>query len=73
MSVGLLIIGFVGIAASALLTRNYWRRAGLHSYEARNASAGTGIVPSWVSLLNLASWLCLLLGVVMLLYGWLVG
>lgn len=76
----LLIVGVLGVLASALLTHAYWNRAGLGRrswiptralYEARSASAGRGIVPSYVSLLNLTSWGCLLLGGAMLLYSWL--
>lgn len=56
----LLILGILGLVASALLTHLYWRKAGTDTYAARYFSAGSGIVPSWVSLLGLASWACTL-------------
>ena len=68
-----IIVGVVGIATSAIVTHSYWNRAGLHSYEARSASAGQGIVPSWVSFLNMGSWAGVVLGAIALLYGWFGG
>ena len=67
MAVLLAVLGVAAIAVSALLTRMYWRQAGLDNYEDQNESAAEGIVPSWVSLINIAGWISVLVTIVILI------
>ena len=63
----LLLGGAVGLLSAGRITKSYWRIYGLETEWEREASAGLGIVPSWVSLLGLASWACIASGVLFLL------
>ena len=63
-----MIGGALGIVISAVISDLKFRRAGIPaSRKARMATAGTGIVPIWVSCLNLASWGAMMIGILMLL------
>jgi hypothetical protein len=52
-------IGITGLVVSRQLTDNAWKNAGLAdaSYEVKKATAGTGIVPTYISKINLVSWI----------------
>ncbi len=65
----LLFLGIGGLLFSSVRTGIGWRRAGLHSYESRDASAGSGIIPAWVSLIGLIAWGCIAAGVGILVYS----
>ncbi len=67
MAYVLIIIGISGLLLSRSLTKRAWYRAGLTDdtpIEVLRATAGTGIVPKYISFINLASWLVLLLGII---------
>jgi hypothetical protein len=61
-------IGITGLLVSRQLADNAWKKAGLAdaSYEAKTARAGTGIVPTYVSNINLVSWIVVVIGIVAL-------
>lgn len=63
----LLIAGIIGVVASGLISRHYIDKAmpGLPR-ELHGETAGKGIVPGWVSILNFASWGAGILGVLSL-------
>lgn len=63
----LIVIGVVGIILSAILTRQKFNRSGLPS-QLLEHTAGTGLVPSWVSFLNIASWVILAIGILLLIF-----
>ena len=58
---GLIVVGFLLWWASGLLTEHFLNRSGLGA-EDFDAVAGHGIVPGWVSLVNLLGWLGLAVG-----------
>lgn len=57
--------GITGLVLSSILTKSFLNRANLPD-DSFEFAAGRGVVPSWVSLLNLSSWLVLGFGVVTL-------
>jgi hypothetical protein len=57
----LIIAGVLGLVASAVLTQSFLRNSG-RSVDSFPSSAGKGIVPSWVSLINLGSWVLIAVG-----------
>lgn len=65
---GILIIGVMCVVASAVLTREKWRDEGIPP-ELAEYTAGTGIVPRWVSLINLIGWGAIIIGVFILVFG----
>jgi hypothetical protein len=63
-----IVIGILGIAVSGVLSKRYWDKANplermVGSAEGR---AFGGAVPLWVSLINLASFGCLIYGIIKL-------
>lgn len=76
MGVVLIIAGIVLVIVSGKITRRYFKHRlpldGLSNHDKADlmeASAGTGVVPSWVSLLNLVGWAIGVIGVIVLLAG----
>lgn len=61
--------GIAGVLISAIMAQCYWRRSGLDTYESRHSAMGTRVLPSWVFLLNVVSWLLLFLLAAVLMYG----
>jgi len=61
----LIVVGLVGILWTWLSSNRRLMDSGIPKGHAREA-AGTGIVPRWVSAVNLSSWLALVAGVVLL-------
>lgn len=61
-------IGVTGLLVSRQLTDNAWKKAGLAdaSYEVKKATAGAGIVPTYISNINLVSWIVVVIGIVAL-------
>lgn len=59
MSVLLIIIGIGGILFSVIESRHF---ASHIPPEPPEETAGTGIVPSWVSLINILGWLAIATG-----------
>jgi len=62
----LILIGVAGIVLSAALTKSQFNKNRL-PFDLLEHSAGTGLVPSWVSFINIASWIILVIGVLSLL------
>jgi len=58
----LIIVGVACVALSAALGHAYCRRAGIPP-RFRPYTAGTGIVPKWLSFVNLGGWALLVAGV----------
>jgi len=65
--VALIIIGVAGIAVSGVLTKRRFNRSRLPP-ELLEHTAGTGLVPKWVSLLNIVSWIVLGIGTLSLIF-----
>lgn len=63
----LIVLGVVGILWSGYKTRRSIEQAGVPQKYAAE-TAGTGIVPKYLSAVNLGSWATLVLGVVLLLF-----
>ncbi len=61
MSVLLIIVGIGGILFSAIRSRQL---ASHIPPELLEETAGTGIVPSWVSLINIMGWLAIIAGLI---------
>jgi hypothetical protein len=59
------ILGAAAIVLSGILTQHFRSKAGIPA-EFIEHLAGTGIVPKWVSLLNIVGWVLLLVGIVRL-------
>jgi hypothetical protein len=61
-------IGVIGLVVSRQLTDNARKNAGLAdaSYEVKKPTAGTGIVPAYMSKINLVSWIVVVIGIVAL-------
>ena len=62
----LIFVGVVGIALSAVLTKRRFNKSQLPPGLLEH-TAGTGLVPSWVSLINIVSWIIVGIGVVSLI------
>ncbi|MDA2934830.1 hypothetical protein MYX82_10880 [Acidobacteria bacterium AH-259-D05] len=62
MATFLLIAGILAIVFSAVKSRQLTAHI---PPELREHTAGTGIVPSWISLINILGWITVLAGVVM--------
>lgn len=64
----LIAIGVTGLVVSRQLTDNAWKKAGLAdaSVEVKEATAGAGIVPTYISKINLVSWIVVVIGIVAL-------
>ena len=62
-----IIIGVVGIVLSAVLTMQQFNKSRLPP-ELLEHTAGTGLVPSWVSFVNIVSWFILGIGVLALFF-----
>ena len=62
MSILAILAGVIGIYLSARKSRSCWAKEGIPPHL-RKHTAGMGIVPSWVSVLNIASWGLVILGV----------
>ncbi len=60
-SVLLIIVGIGGILLSAIQSRQF---ASPIPPELLEETAGTGIVPSWVSLINILGWLAIFAGLI---------
>jgi hypothetical protein len=63
----LILIGIVGIVLSATLSKQRFNKSRLPP-EVQEHTAGTGLVPSWVSLVNIVSWIILGIGVLSLFF-----
>lgn len=63
----LIIIGVACIALSGILGNVYCSRAGIPR-RLRSHTAGMGIVPKWLGLVNLAGWALLVAGVLSLCF-----
>lgn len=69
-------LGIAGIITSGVLTGKAAKKNAPWMSEldpgeradALNETAGTGIVPRWISLVNLASWSAVVIGVLLLLF-----
>ena len=61
-----IIIGVIGIAASGFLSQRYYNKANPSDRIAGSKQSHIfgGVVPHWVSLINLASVGCLMYGVI---------
>jgi hypothetical protein len=61
-------IGVAGLLVSRQLTDNAWKKAGLAdaSHEEKKATAGAGIVPTYISKIFLISWIVVVIGIVLL-------
>ena len=62
----LIIVGLAGIALSAVLTKRRFNKSRLPPVLLEH-TAGTGLVPSWVSLINIVSWVVVGVGVLSLI------
>lgn len=66
----LIVAGIVAIGASGAMTR---RRVGLTfgrvDEVSMRFSEGTGVVPTWVSLINLGGWVLIIVGVIVVAIG----
>ena len=60
-----LVASVVCLFVTGNLTASYLKKSGFTN-EDWESVAGTGVVPSWVSLLSLASWVGVVVGVVLL-------
>lgn len=65
MGIALIVAGVIGILVSGTMSTRRFKSTGLPA-ESWKHTAGTGLVPQWVSFMNLASWVVLALGVVLL-------
>ena len=63
----LIIFGVIGLVLSSYLTRRFLSGAGIPQ-GLWNYAPGTGIVPSWVSLINIISWALLGIGILAYLF-----
>jgi hypothetical protein len=63
----IIVAGAIAIIVSHVLSVGYARRAGIPP-ALWSATAGTGIVPRWVSVMGLAGWIMVALGVLALLF-----
>lgn len=63
----LIILGAAGIVLSAILTKQRFNKSRLPPKFLKH-TAGTGLVPSWVSFLNIVSWVVLGIGVLSLFF-----
>ena len=61
----IIILGVIGVALSAVISRRRLNRRGLPP-ELEKHTAGIGVVPTWVSILNIVSWGLIVLGVLTL-------
>lgn len=61
----LIVVGFVGIVVSGNMSTRRFKQSGLPP-ESWKDTAGTGLVPAWVSFINIGSWVVLVLGVLAL-------
>ena len=63
-----LVVGIIGIVMSGLLSSSYYKKAGplKRMLEATEGIGSQKVIPRWVSLINLASFGCLIYGVVRL-------
>lgn len=59
-------LGLAGIIVSASLSKARVKRSGVPR-EMWEYTAGTGIVPRWISMINLGSWLFVVIGILSLL------
>lgn len=57
----LLIVGITGAVFAQILTMNYHRGIPVSLWE---YTAGTGIVPRWVSTIAVLSYLCIFIGLI---------
>jgi len=60
-----IIIGVIGVAVSGLLSKMFWDRADPLDRMARSARGRPlgGVVPVWASVINVASFVCLIYGI----------
>ncbi len=65
---GFIIIGVIGIVLSAILTQHFVKKNGLPT-EMTEQLPGTGVIPKWVSLINLAGWALIVWGVISFFIG----
>lgn len=63
----LILLGLVGVVLSGILTKRRFNQSGLPS-ELLEHTAGKGLVPAWVSALNILSWIVLGIGVVSVIF-----
>ncbi len=58
-------IGVTGLLVSRQLTDNTWKKAGLAdaSYEIKKTRASAGMVPKYISNINLVSWTVVVIGI----------
>ena len=61
----IIIIGIICIFFSSSLSKKYLRKSGIPQSEWRG-TAGKGIVPTWVSGLNIIAWTLIIIGVLSL-------
>lgn len=67
VGVVLIIVGIIALITSAVLTNKYVTGTfGEVTPASMRMSEGTGVVPSWVSLINLAGWTTAAIGAVVL-------
>jgi hypothetical protein len=63
----LIIIGIIGIVLSGILTKQSLNKHEIPT-ELLDQTAGTGLVPKWISLVNITSWVVLGVGVLSLIF-----
>lgn len=65
------VLGLVAMFTGGRITSNRIRQQHgsdiFRSRAATHATAGTGVVPRWVSSLTLAGWACLIVGVIVVI------
>ena len=69
MDIFLVVSGIFGVIASGVLSKRFIdKRAPWLRPEQYEIVPGTGIIPKWVSALNLSSWTLLVFGIIRLVY-----
>lgn len=65
-----IVIGVIGIVVAGFLSSKYYKKADplQRAVGAMEGKAMSGVVPLWVSLLNVGSYGCLIYGIIKLVF-----